>query len=240
MTANTMPIRLSSLLPLLVAGTALAACGGSGTPAPEARKQLDPAIVAALADPLMIDPDLASQNRGNAAITLDTFGAVPLDDASPEAIAAAKTDAARLAGGMIKTAPDAAESGATPAPALTAGQLAAALPALPAGCVDSLRFGYAWAANMPPALPIYPRGHVQEAAGSTACGVRAVVFTTPVEASAVIAFYFTRAGDAGFTVERRRQAEVDALSGRKNAAAFVVRIRSGTNGLSEVELATRN
>ncbi|MDB5724263.1 MAG: hypothetical protein JWQ16_1017 [Novosphingobium sp.] len=235
-----MPIRLSSLLPLLLAGTALAACGGDRTPVPEAPTQLDPAIVAALADPLMIDPDLASQNGGNAAIALDTFGAVPLDDASPEAIAAAKADAARLAGGMIKTAPDAAESGPTPAPALTAGQLAAALPALPAGCIDSLRYGYAWAASMPPALPIYPRGHVQEAAGSTACGVRAIVFTTPVEASAVIDFYFTRAGAAGFSAERRSQGEVDALSGRRGAAAFVVRVRSGANGLSQVELATRN
>lgn len=239
-----MPIRLSSLLPLLVAGTALTACGGDRTSSPDARAEFDPAIVAALADPIMIDPDLASQNRGNAAIALDTFDAVPLDSTSPEAIAAAKADAARLAGGMIKTAPEAAESSDTLVPgftgALTAGQLAAALPALPADCLDSLRYSYAWAASLPQALPIYPRGHVQEAAGGAGCGLRAVVFTTPVEPSAVIDFYFTRAGDAGFTAERRRQGGVDALSGRKGGAAFVVRVRPGANGLFEVELATRN
>lgn len=235
-----MAIRLSFSLPLLLAGTALTACGGDRASAPDARDELDPAIVAALADPIMIDPDLASQNRGDAAITLDTFDAVPLDDASPGAIAAAKADAARLAGGMIKTAPEAAESRDKLVPALTAGQLAAVLPALPAGCLDGLRYGYVWAASLPRAIPIYPRGHVQEAAGSTVCGLHAVVFTTPVEASAVIDFYFTRAGDAGFVAEHRRQDGVDTLSGRKGTAAFVVRARPGSNGLSTVELAIRN
>ena len=234
-----MPIRLSSLLPLLLVGTTLTACDGDRVSAPDARTELDPAIVAALADPIMIDPDLASQNRGNAAITLDTFDAVPLDDASPGAIAAAKADAARLAGGMIKTAPEAAESRDKFVPALTAGQVAAALPGLSANCLDSLRYGYAWAASSQ-ALPVYPRGHVQEAAGSTACGLHAVIFTTPVEPSAVIDFYFTRAGDAGFTAERRRQGEVDVLSGRTRTAAFAVRVRPGANGLFAVELATRN
>lgn len=92
------------LLAPLVFG--LGACG-KGTPLPEAADERDPAIVAALADPIMIDPDLASQNRGNAAIALDSFAAVPLDATSPEAIAAAKADASRLTGGLIKTAPEA-------------------------------------------------------------------------------------------------------------------------------------
>lgn len=232
--------RLSFLLPLLLASPVLTACGGKKASAPQVQAQLDPAIVAALADPIMIDPDLASQNRGNAAIALDRFDAVPLDDNSPEATAAAKADAARLAGGMIKTAPDASESEDNLAPAATAGQLAAILPELPAGCLGGLRYGYAWAASMPISLPIYPRGHVQEAAGSAGCGLRAVVFTTPVETSAVIDFYYTRADDAGFTTERHRHDAAEALSGRKGAAAFVVRVRPGANGLSEVELATRN
>lgn len=232
--------RLSFLLPLLLAGLALTACGGEEASPPQVQAQLDPAIVAALADPIMIDPDLASQNRGNAAIALDRFDAVPLDDNPPEAIAAAKADAARLAGGMIRTAPDASASEDKLTPALTAGQLAATLPASPPGCLGGLRYGYAWAASMPPSLPIYPRGHVLEAAGSAGCGLRAVVFTTPVETSAVIDFYHTRAGDAGFTTERRRNDAAEALSGRKGAAAFVVRVRPGADGLSEVELATRN
>jgi hypothetical protein len=222
---------------------ALAACG-KGAPAPEVAEERDPAIVAALADPIMTDPDLASQNRGNAAIALDSFAAVPLDASSPEAIAAAKADASRLTGGLIKTAPD--PSGPNPSgeakpfpPAVTAGQVAAALMANPAGCVEGLRYGYAWAAGLRPDLPIYPRGHVQEAAGNPACGLRTVVFTTPVEASAVIDFYFTRASGAGYSAARRRAGEVEVLSGAKGGAAYLVRVGSA-GGLSQVELAVRN
>lgn len=232
---------------------ALAACG-KGAPVPEVAEERDPAIVAALADPIMIDPDLASQNRGNAVIALDSFAAVPLDASSPEAIAAAKADASRLTGGLIKTAPDPSgpnpsgpnPSGPNPSgeakpfpPAVTAGQVAAALAANPAGCVEGLRYGYAWAAGLRPDLPIYPRGHVQEAAGNPACGLRTVVFTTPVEASAVIDFYFTRVGGAGYSAARRRAGEVEVLSGAKGGAAYLVRV-SSAGGLSQVELAVRN
>lgn len=227
-------------LPLILVSVVfgLAACG-KGTPAPETAKERDPAIVAALADPIMIDPDLASQNRGNAVIALDSFAAVPLDASSPEAIAAAKAGASRLAGGLIKTAPEPAERSATFLPAITAGQVAAALPGNPTGCLEGLRYGYGWAASLRPGLPIYPRGHVQEAAGNAACGLKAVVFTTPVEPSAVIDFYFTRASGAGYSVQRRRAGEVEVLSGGKGSAAYLVRV-SSANGLSQVELVVRN
>jgi hypothetical protein len=235
-----MTIRLPFLFALPLLGIALTACGGEGPSAPHDQAEFDPAIVAALADPIMIDPDLASQNRGNAALALDGFEAVPLDDNSPEAMAAAKADAARLAGGMIKTAPEAAATSETLATGVTAAQLAATLPAGPTGCLGGLRYGYAWAATWPHSLPIYPRGHVLEAAGSAGCGLRAVVFTTPVEIPAVIDFYYTRASDAGFTAARRRAGAAEVLSGRKGAAAFVVQVRPGANGLSQVELAIRN
>ncbi|MFT4025917.1 MAG: hypothetical protein QM676_03830 [Novosphingobium sp.] len=229
--------RAFSLLPLTLAACALAGCGGE-TAAPDARKQPDPAIVAALADPIMIDPDLASQNRGNAAIALARFDGVPLEDASPEAIEAARSEASRLAGGLLRTAPEPAEAGKPEPPAVTAGELAAALTANPAGCLDGLRYGYAWAAQFPAALPIYPRGHVQEAAGNAGCGLLVAVFTTPVEPQAVLDFYFTKAGDAGYGTNRRRAGEVEVLSGSKGRAAYLVRIRP-VDGLSQVELAVR-
>ncbi|MGN6356473.1 MAG: hypothetical protein ACTHLU_03220 [Novosphingobium sp.] len=222
-------------LPLVLA---LAACG-KGAPAPAVAEQRDPAIVAALADPIMIDPDLASQNRGNAVIALESFAAVPLDAASPEAIAAAEADASRLTGGMIKTAPGPAGDDQPFSPALTAGQVAASLPGNPAGCLEGLRYGYGWAASLRPELPIYPRGHIEEAAGNTPCGLRAVVFTTPVEPAAVIDFYFTRAGGAGYSADRRRAGGADVLSGSKGGAAYLVRVRE-VDGLSQVELAVRN
>lgn len=216
---------------------ALAACG-KGASAPEVAEERDPAIVAALADPIMTDPDLASQNRGNAAIALDSFAAVPLDASSPEAIAAAKADASRLTGGLIRTAPNPSGEDKPFPPAVTAGQVAGALAANPAGCVEGLRYGYTWAGGFRPDLPIYPRGHVQEAAGNPGCGLRTVVFTTPVEASAVIDFYFTRASGAGYSAARRRAGEVEVLSGAKGGAAYLVRV-SSAGGLSQVELAVR-
>ena len=229
-----MTSRLAALPLILV----LAACGKETT-APAATEERDPAIIAALADPIMIDPDLASQNRGNAAIALDVFAAVPLDAASPEAIAAAKAEAARHAGGMIRTAPEPAESGNALPPSVTAGQVAAGLTHNPAGCIEGLRYGYAWAASLSPALPIYPRGHVQEAAGNAGCGLRTVIFTTPAEPQAVIDFYFTRAGDAGYSTKRRRAGEVEVLSGGKGGSAYLVRVGQ-ENGLSQVELAVRS
>lgn len=229
-----MTSRLSAL-PLILA---LAACGKAAT-TPEPEVERDPAIVAALADPIMIDPDLASQNRGNAAIALDVFAAVPLDAASPEAIAAAKADAARLAGGMIRTAPDPAEIGKPTPASVTAGQVAAGLAHNPAGCIEGLRYGYGWAASFSQALPIYPRGHVQEAAGNAGCGLRTVIFTTPVEPQAVIDFYFTRAGDAGYSTQRRRAGEVEVLSGGKGRSAYLIRVGQ-VGDLSQVEFAVRS
>lgn len=231
-----MPVRLPLLL--LAASLALGACGRSA-PASRVEAPRDPAVVAALADPIMIDPDLASQNRGNAAIALDSFDAVPLDDVSPEAVEAARAEAARLAGGMVRTAPQGVADKAKLAPALTAGQVAAGLPASPPGCLDRLRYGYGWAAAMPAALPVYPRGHVREAAGNDGCGLRAVIFVTPVDPGEVIDFYHTVTADAGYAAERRRHGETDALSGAKGGSAFVVRVRR-TGDLSEVELAVRS
>ena len=231
-----MPARLPLLL--LAASAALTACSRA-VPAPEERSEVDPIIAAALADPLMTDPDLASQNRGDAAITLDTFDAVPLEVSSPEAVQAAKAEAARLAGGMVRSAPQASGDGGELAPLVTAGQVAASLPAVPADCLGELRYGYGFAAAMPQAMPVYPRGHVRDAAGNDGCRLRAVIFVTPVEPSAVVDFYFTRSNDAGFSATRRRHGAVEVLRGSKGRAAFVVRVRPAGR-LSEVALAVRN
>lgn len=226
-------------LALLAVSAVLSACSRAA-PAPEVQREVDPAVAAVLADPLMTDPDLASQNRGNAAITLDRFGAVPLEVSSPEAMRAAKAEAARLAGGMVRSAPGGASDNSDAlGPVVTAGQIAASLPALPGGCLAALRYDYGFAASLPQVLPVYPRGHVLDAAGSDACRLRAVIFVTPVEPSAVIDYYFTRSSDAGFGTTHRRYGKIEALAGRKAGAAFLVRVRP-VGSLSEVALAVRN
>lgn len=75
----------------------LGACGDAAPPpSPEGR---DPAIVRALNDPLMTDPDLSSRNEGAAAITVTTDSGLPVMPDRPEELAAARAEAALLAGG---------------------------------------------------------------------------------------------------------------------------------------------
>ena len=86
-------LNLCSLVLLL----ALPGCGRSDGEAEQALEP-DPAIVAALAEPIMTDPDLAAQNRGNAAIVIGVFDGVPAWTRDPEEIATARAAAVRPAG----------------------------------------------------------------------------------------------------------------------------------------------
>ena len=76
----------------------LAACSG-GEDAADPNAQRDPVAAAALDDPLMTDPDLTGQNRGNAALDGGLpDGAMSAFKRSPEEVAAARADAERLLG----------------------------------------------------------------------------------------------------------------------------------------------
>ena len=48
---------------------ALAGCGESDPPVAE--RAVDPAVLAAINDPILVDPDLSRQNEGNAALTVN-------------------------------------------------------------------------------------------------------------------------------------------------------------------------
>ena len=104
---------LRALLPLLPA-VLLAGCGPRAAEVPAER---DPAVTGALAADLMTDPDLAGRNPANAALTGGgpAEAAIPLEDRSAETIAAARSEAVRLAGGTLARAPE--PSPGTPAAA---------------------------------------------------------------------------------------------------------------------------
>ncbi|MXO58343.1 hypothetical protein GRI89_02130 [Altererythrobacter salegens] len=220
----------------------LAACGSEEeAPKPED----DPAMTSALQDRIMVDPDLVGQNRANAAALLpDGDGSIPVEDSSPEAIAAARSDALTLVGGpgRMKKAPDARQvSASLPAGAtLTAAARAAASPGGGENCAEIATYTASWAAKMPEAFPVYPRGAVQEAAGSDAgnCRLRVVNFLTPVPLGEVVDFYFTRASSAGFTVDRALIDGEDTIGGSKGGSSFVVYARAQSNGLTSVDLVT--
>jgi hypothetical protein len=142
----------------------------------------------------------------------------------------------------MKKAPAAREVGGTlPAGAeLTAAARAAASPGGNGDCAAKAQYTAAWAAKLPGTFPVYPKGAVQEAAGSDdgGCALRVVNFITPVPVGEVIDFYYTRASGAGFTTQHVRQAGEDQLGGTKGSASYVVYARQLPNGGSSVDLVT--
>jgi hypothetical protein len=227
-------LRASPLLLLL------AACGEGE--APHAQPEEDPAMVGALDDLLMVDPDLVGQNRAsNAAILPDGDGSIPVEDSSPEAIAAARADALALVGGRgsMRQAPAPREAaGGLPSGArLTAAALAAATGSS-RDCADALTYTAAWAAKMPETFPVYPRGATQEAAGTDSgrCALRVVNFTTPVPLDEVIDFYFTRADKAGYSARHEIAGGETTLGGSKGAAGFFVHAARRDDGMTVAHL----
>jgi hypothetical protein len=230
-----MPIRARYvIIPALA--LALVACGKEAAkPAADS----DPALTGALADQIMVDPDLANQNKGGAAISVNgpASATLPLEARSPEAIAAAKADAARQAGGPLQPAPAAATG-----PDAGEGPMSLADVASTTGkdCAAKVSYTAGWAAKMPGSFPIYPRGHTREAAGtdSDGCNLRVVNFITPVGVDDVLSFYYTRARGAGYDAEHRIEGTDHVLGGSKGGAAYVVYARKLDNGLTEVDLVT--
>jgi len=222
----------------------LAACGGKGEQAAPAPEE-DGAVSSALGDQIMVDPDLAGQNRANSAVSASQGEtALPPELRSPEAIARARAEALKLLGGSgkLKKAPEAVEVGGdSPAAAtLTAAARAAAAPGGNVNCAEKAEYTMQWAAKLPAAFPVYPQGAVQEAAGTDqgGCSLRVVNYVTPVALGDVIDFYFTRASAEGFTAKRVREGGDDVLGGVKGQASYVVYARRLPSGGTEVDLIT--
>ena len=239
--------RTLSILPLAaVACLALAACGDEAAQAPVAVDHADPLMDGALADHIMVDPDMVARNGANQAASFASGdGAIPLPDAGPEAIAAARAEAIAMVGGSAAMRrapqPERVEGELPPEAALSVAARAAAVPG--AGnrdCAALAQFSAIWAARLPDQFPVYPRGAVHEAAGTDEgrCRLRVVNFTTPVPVAEVMDFYYTRATTGGFAVQRVMQDGDDVLGGTKGAASFMVFARPGEGGQTAVDLVT--
>jgi hypothetical protein len=223
-----------------LAGTLLLAGCGSKDKAPEGT-ETDPAMTGALGDQIMVDPEMAGQDGAALAANSGKI-TLPPEDRSPEAIADAKTQAAAVAGGKLLAAPQPAQggAGALAEGAATAAQVAAASKAAHTDCTTKVQYSNTWAARLPTAFPVYPRGAVQEAAGvdSDACALRVVNYATPVSPDDVISFYYTRASRSGYGAEYKMDGGDHVLGGRKGAEAYVVYARKLDNGITEVDLVT--
>jgi len=241
-----MPSRPARSLALLL--VAAAVLGGCGSKQEQARqREVDPEMAAALQDPIMTDPDLSGQNRRGAALAGGgaAMATVPLEDIGDEIGNAARAEALALAGGSLKPlppplAPQSPE--AIPVPGETA--MLTARRVLGAGdpCLGKVDFTMAWAARLPEPFPVYPRGHVQDAAGSDrdGCHLRVINYRVAVLPGDVLGFYYTRALRAGFATSQRVAGDARMLSGAKGAARYAVIVRpAAESGLTEVDLITR-
>jgi len=219
----------------------LSACGERADKA-DPRANRDPAVSAALSDPLMTDPDLATQNQGGAALT---GGGPASGEIAPlkqgvEEVNAAREAAEALLGGKVPPAPAPAviQPQSRLAGAITPQAMAETLGLVPAACMAGLGYGFGWAAVLPPELAPYPRGHVRVAAGSDApgCKQRAVSYLTPVPVNEVADFHYARAAKLG--AERRREGADEVVTGGKGATRFAIYIRAVEGGFTQVDVVT--
>ncbi len=212
--------------PLLLLAS-LAAC--SEDPAPPAAPPRDPLIEQALNDPLMTDPDLSANNEAAAALTVRVDGPLPVLPATPEEVAAARAEAALLVGGADKLrAPPAASGKVAPLREPHDPSDHLAMLRDKTGCRATLSNSAIWAARLPAAMPVYPRGATQAATGGegSGCRVMAVVFTTPVPQADVLAFYWHQAKEARLAPRRLQAGGEDVLQGQGAGTAFDLRTRT--------------
>jgi hypothetical protein len=228
-----------SVVTALASVLLLAGCGADKTEGDNTED--DPAMSGALGEQIMVDPDMAG-GKGAALAANSGQVDIPAEQRSPEAIAAARDEAAKAAGGALKGAPAAAEGNAASLmeSAATAAQVAQQSKAASTDCTKKVQYSATWAAKLPAALPVYPRGAVQEAAGtdSDGCALRVVNYVSPVGVSDIMDFYYTLASKGGYGAERRMDGEDNVLGGRKDGLAYVVYARPLANGLTEVDLIT--
>lgn len=226
----------------LAACALLAGCGRTANQgAPVDR---DPAMIAALAEPLMTDPDLSQANVRNLAADPGgpTDGSLPALGFAPDEAALASAEAQALTGGRLRLPGLLAK----PSPRLAAakaGTLAARVRVLVdgGGCIDRLGHGFGWGATMGAALPIYPRAHLIEGVGvkDGACNLSAASFLTPVAPQPLMAFYHARAREAGYADAVSVAGDAALLEGAKGSARLAVLLRNAGNGVTAVDLILR-
>ena len=231
------------LLIIALSLAALTACHRSDQ-SDDQQAERDPAAAAALNDPIMADPDLVSQNRGNSALSGGgpAQGDLPAFNHSPEEAATARAAASAALGGKLGPAPPPSSTGAASRlnGALTLPALLTASGIGSKACSQQLEFTLGWAARLPAAVPIYPRGHVTMAAGSDAsgCQLRALRYVTPVKPSDVTDFTYASTAAAKLAPVHRREGTDEVVTGGAGFQQFAVYARTRADGLSEVDVFT--
>ena len=189
-------------------------------------KPRDPLVEQALGDPLMTDPDLSAHNEAAAALTVPVDASLPVLPLTPETVGEARAEASEMVAGKDSLVPPSAPG--REIVSLRGSNPAAHLSNLPGGsaCAANLSVSAAWAARMPVAFAVYPRGATLTAAGRDApgCKARVMRYRAPVPAEEVLAWYWTRAGSAGLAPVYRLSGNEHVLTGGRARMAFDIRI----------------
>lgn len=201
----------------------------------------DPALKGALADPIVVDPQLVGQSNRNAVRSTDRSanGALPVlgGDAG-----AAQAQAVKQAGGKLIAAP-AATQGEAMASTVTLGAVARE-GAGNAACAKKLNYGMEWAQRLPEPFALYPGAQLTEAAGAQVdgCTLRAASFVTPVSRQGVMDYYYTLARRAGYDGEHKVMGGDHVLGGTRKAdgSAYFILFTDAPGGKTSVDIIADN
>jgi len=202
----------------------------------------DPAVVNALQDEIMVDPQLAQQaNHDAIRPPAKPYTAPVAPDTAAGSGRGAAVDPAQL-----RHAP--AADGKAGCPDCRASKGAMTLGALAqrqrnrrtADCAANVQYSTSWATRLSPDVPLYPDARVTEAAGaaSNGCALRIVSFSSAAQVQTVIDWYYTRVTKAGYTAEHQIDGAQHVLGGTRNrdGGAYVLYVTRREDGGSDVDL----
>lgn len=239
--------RRLGIIATLAAPLALVACGGGDTQQNVdaldneiAGNGADPALMGALQDQIMVDPQLAQQSNKDAIRPPNQPYSAPLPG---ETVATAKV--VLPAKGELLSAPAPTEGKCDACDAqqesVTLGGLAARQKdKRTAKCADKLNYSAVWASRLPADMPLHPQARVVEAAGSqdAQCSLRVVSFSTPQPLKTMIDWYYTRAVRGGYSAEHQLKDGQHVLGGtrKRDDSAYVVFLSARPDGGTDLDL----
>ena len=209
---------------------AMAGCGGKDTQ--KDANEIDPAVSNALAEQIMVDPNLVGPaNR---------FGRTG-STGSEAPIPAAGKGGPAVAPGKLMRAPAPAPASGTGS--ITLGERAKdqAAKAKPGpDCDRNFHYSASWATLLPAAFPLYPDAQVTEAAGNNdaPCRMRLVSFASKTQLQTLIDFYYTQAVRNGFTAEHQLADGEHVLAGtrEKDDGVFYLTFMGRQDGGTNVDM----
>lgn len=232
---------------VLILPLALAACGGGSARDKVdalddeiAGNSADPALMGALQDQIMVDPQLAQQSNKDAIRPPNQPYSAPLP---AETVAAGKAEMPKDGELLKAPAPTQGKSDAIDAreQSVTLGALAARQKdKRTADCAANLNYSAGWAARLPAGMPLHPQARVVEAAGADGgqCALRVVTFSTPQPLQTMIDWYYTKAIRGGFTSEHQLKDGQHVLGGTRarDGSAYIVFLSTRADGGTDLDL----